>query len=141
VQHHVAHRGQGRAQLGHHAQAVVVLVAVGHAVAGDQHHRLDLPEAVEHGVGAHVGRAHAPHRADAHHRQKGDHGLGDVGQVGGHAVARLHALGLQVQRQRGHLAPQLGPAQLGATALFVAADHGRKTRRMAGFTWRNTCCA
>ena len=130
VQHHVAHAGQGGAQFGHHAQAVVVLAAVGDAVAGDQRHRFDLFEAVEHRVGAHVGGAHAPHRTDADHRQEGDHGFRDVGQVGGHAVARLHALRLQVQRQRGDLAPQLRPAQFAPQAFFVVGNDGREARRM-----------
>ncbi|MCY1358530.1 hypothetical protein D9M69_450670 [compost metagenome] len=130
VQDHVTHRGQGGAQFGHHAQAVEILHAVGHAVAGDQRHRFDLLEAVEHGVGPHVGRAHAPHGADAHHREKGNHGLGDVGQVGGHAVAGLHALGLQVQRERRDLAAQLGPTQFDMAALFVAAHDGREARGM-----------
>jgi hypothetical protein len=130
VQDDVAQRGQGGAHLGHHAQAVEVAPAVGHAVAGDQHHRVDLAETVEHGVRAHVGRADAPDRADAHRGQKGHHGLGNVGQVGGHAVAGLHARFPQVQRQRGHLAPQLGPRQLVLLPLLVAADDGRKPRRM-----------
>ncbi len=123
-------RGQGGAHLGHHTEAVEIAPAVGHAVAGDQHHRVDLAEAVEHGVGAHVGRADAPDRADAHRGQKGHHGLGNVGQVGGDAVAGPHAGFLQVQRQRGHLTPQLGPRQLVLLPLLVAADDGGKARRV-----------
>ncbi|MNV26895.1 hypothetical protein D3C71_1180260 [compost metagenome] len=122
------HAGQVGAQLGQHASAVVVTPAVGHAVHGDQHLGLDLAEAVEHCVRAHVGRADAPHAADAHRGQKGDHGLGHVGQVGGHAVAGLDALGLEVQRQRCDLAAQLGPAQLAVVAFFIAADDGGQTR-------------
>jgi hypothetical protein len=121
----VPHAGQLGAQLLQHRAAVDV-AAGPDAVHGDQHRGLDLAEAVEHGVGAHVGRAHAPHRADADDGQEGDDGLGHVGQVGRHAVARPHALRLQVQRQRRHLAPQLGPAQLARLALLVVADDGRQ---------------
>ncbi len=91
---------QRRTQFGKHRGAVYVAPAVSHAVAGNQDLGFNLPEAVKHGVGTHVWRAHAPHRAQAHRRQKSHHGLGDVGQVGRHAVARHNALGLQVQRQR-----------------------------------------
>ena len=131
-QHRVLHAGQVLAQLGQHGAAVVVAAAVGHAVHTDQHLGLDLPKAVEHRVRAHVGRADAPHTTDAHRGQKGDHGLGHVGQVGGHAVAGLDALGLEVQRQRRHLAAQLGPAQLAVLALFVAADDGGQACGVGG---------
>jgi len=126
----VLHRRQPRAQLGDHFRAVVGLVGVAHAVAGDQHLGLDLAEAVEHRVRAHVRRADAPHAAQAHHGEEGDDRLGHVGQVGRDAVAGLQALRLQVQRDRGDLAPQLGPAQLSMRALFVAADQRRKPGRM-----------
>ena len=97
------HRGQGRQQLGHHAAAVERTAAVAHAVTGDQHTRLNLLEAVQHGLGAHVGRADAPDAADADGSQKGHHGFGDVGQVGRYPVTRLHPLRAQVQGQGGHL--------------------------------------
>ena len=121
---------QRRAQLLHHVQPINVAPRPGDAVAGDQHLGLDLFEAIQHGVRAHVGRAHAPHRADAGRGQKGDHGLGNVGQVGRHAVARLHALCLQVQRERGDLALQLGPGEFAHFAFFVLADDGRQPRRV-----------
>ncbi len=124
------HAGQRGTHLGDHGGAVEVAAAVGDAVAGDQHLGLDLPEPVQHGIGAHVGRADAPDTADAHHRQESDHRLGNVRQVGRDPVARLQALRLQVQCQRGHLTPQFGPAQLAVATLFVAADDGGKARRM-----------
>ena len=126
----VLHARQRGAQFLHHVGAVEVLAAVADAVAGDQHLRLDLLEAVEHGGGAHVGRAQAPHAADAGHGEEGDHRLGDVRQVGRDAIAGLHALLLQMQRQRSDLAPQLGPGQLAMHALFVAADDGRQAGRL-----------
>ena len=108
----------------------MVLAAIGDAIAGDQHLGFDLPEAVEHGGGAHVRRADAPHAAEADHGEEGDHGLGHVRQVGRHAVAGLQALRPQVQRQRRHLAPQLGPADLALLAPLVAADDGRQAGRV-----------
>ena len=123
-QQHMLQTGQPGTQLGQHAGAVVVAPAVAHAVHADEHLGFDLAEAVEHRVRAHVGRADAPHRANAGSGQEGDHGLGHVGQVGGHAVARLHALGLEVQRERRHLAAQLGPGQFAVVAFFIAADDG-----------------
>ena len=132
VQDHVLQRGQRGAHLGHNREPVEIAAAVGHAIAGDQDLGLDLPETIEHGVGAHVGRTHAPHAADAHGGEEGHHGLGDVGQVGGHAVAGLNPLCLQVQGQRRHLAPEFGPAQFDGMALFVAADDGRKAGGMGG---------
>ena len=129
-QQHVLYRGQGCAQLGQHVHAVDVAPAVGHAIGCNQHLGRNLAKAVEHGVRAHVGGAHAPHRAQADRGQEGDDGLGNVGQVGRHAVARLHALRAQVQRQRSHLAAQLGPRQFALQALFVAADQRGLARRM-----------
>ena len=127
VHQHMAHAGQGRLQLGHHRAAVDVTATIAHAVAGDQHLGLDLPEAVQHRRRAHVGRANAPDRAQADGRQKRHHRLRDIGQVGGHPVAGLNTLGTQVQRQRRHLAPQLGPADLPVFAGFVAADDGQQS--------------
>ena len=124
----VAHAGQGVAQLRDHADARMVFAAIGDAIATDQHGGGDLGKPVEHGVGAHVGGAHAPHPAHRDHGQKRHHGLGDVGQVGGHPVAGHHALGLQVQGQRGGLAAQLGPRQFLALAAFVGANDGGHAR-------------
>ena len=121
---------QRGAQLGHDAGAIEVAAAVSDAVAGDQDLGLDLLEAVQHGVGAHVGRTEAPDAADARHRQEGDDGFRDVRQVRRHAVAGLHALLLQMQGQGSDLAPQFRPAQLAVLALFVAADDGRKAGAM-----------
>ena len=128
------HRGQGRTQLDQHRATVQFAPAVGDAVAGDQHLGFDLLEAVQHRVAAHVRRANAPHRTDAHRGQKSHHRLRTVGQVGGDAVARVHPLRLQVQRQRGDLAAQLGPAQLpgrcAAQRLFIVAEDGREAARI-----------
>ena len=129
-QDHVFDAGQGGTQFIHHADALVVFAAVGDAIDPYQHLGRDLFEPVHHGVGAHVGRTHAPNAADTHHRQKRHHGFRDVGQVGGDSVAGLHTLGLQMQRQRRHLAFQLGPRQFAALATFVVADDGGHARRV-----------
>ncbi len=95
---------------------------IGDGIAGDQHLRLDLLEAVDHGGRSHVGRADAPDRADAGARQKRDDGFGDVGQVGRDPVAGLDALLLQMQRERRRLAPQLRPARFVELAVLAATD-------------------
>ncbi len=126
MQHHMLHAGQGSAQLGHHAQAIKVATAKRHAVTGNQHLGLNLFEAIQHRVGAHVRRANAPHPANAHGGQKRHHRLGYVGQVGRNPVPRLHPLRLQVQGERRHLLAQRRPAQLPgwffAQGFLVVAD-------------------
>ncbi|MGY3467503.1 hypothetical protein ACVW0I_004374 [Bradyrhizobium sp. LM6.11] len=73
--------------------------------------------------GRHIGRADAPDRADAGARQERDDGLGDVGQVGSHAIAGLDAFFFQMQRERCRLAAQLRPARLFKLAVLAAADN------------------
>ncbi len=124
------HARQLVAQFLQHGAAVERLAAVVHAVDRDQQGGLDLAEAVGHGGRAHVGRAHAPDRADARAGEKGHHGLGHVGHVGRDAVAALHAERLQRERDRRDLAPQLGPRQLAHLAAFVVADDGGHAGRM-----------
>ena len=124
-QHQRLHARQAGAQLGQYRAAVERLATVIHAVDGDQHFGFDLAQAVDHGGGAHVGRAHAPHRADAEAGQRRDHRLRHVGQVGRDAVAALHAEVAQGERGRSHLALELGPRQLARFAEFVVADDGR----------------
>ena len=128
VHQHMLNRGQCRQELGHHGAAVQRTTAVTDAVTGDQHPRLDLLETVQHGLGAHVGGADAPDTADADGGQKSHHGLGNIGQVGGHPVTGLHPLRAQVQGQRRHLLLQLRPRQFTGVALtqtvLVVADDG-----------------
>jgi hypothetical protein len=128
IQHHMGHTGQGRSQFMDHADALVVFAAIRDPVHTDQYLGRDLLEAVDHRVGAHVGRAYAPNAPDAHHRQKRHHGLGDVGQVSRHPVAGLHTLGLQVQRQGCDLAFQCRPGHLATLASLVVADDGGHAR-------------
>ena len=130
VHDQVRHRRQRRTQFGHDHRAVKIASAVGDAVTGNQHLGLDLLEAVQHRIDAHVRCANAPHAADAGGSQKRDHGLCNIRQIGRHAVARLHPMRLQMQRQRRDLTAQFGPAHvprcLPPQALFVMADDGRK---------------
>ena len=89
---HMLHGWQCAAQLRHHTCAVQITSAIGHAVASDQHLGRDLLKTVQHGIGTHVRCAQTPHAANAHRGQKCHRGFGCVGQVGGHAVARLDAV-------------------------------------------------
>ncbi len=121
----VLHARQRVAQLAHHLAAIDRLAAVVHAVGGDQHLGLDLPKAVDHRGGAHVGRTHAPHRTEAGAGQERDHGFGHVRQIGCNAVAALHPHAAQRQRNRSDLAFELGPRHLAHFAEFVVADDRR----------------
>ena len=130
------HRGQVGAQLLHHLAPVDVFAAIGHAVHREKHFGFDLFEAVQHGLGAHVGRADAPHAADAHRGDEGDHRLRDVRQVTCDTVAWLDAHRLQLQRERRDLLAQLRPGDLTragcAERFFVVADDGHAARFVCG---------
>ncbi len=124
-------RGQRRLQLGDHGPAVEGLAAVGVAVDGEQHLWLDLLESVDHAAAAHVGRAARPDRAQAGAGQQRHHRLGDVRQVGDHPVAAAHTHVAQRRRDRGDLAFQLGPADLGQRLSLGLEQHGRALGRAA----------
>ena len=130
VNDQMLHRRQRFPQLRDNIDAVEVDAAIANAVAGDQHLGLDLPEAIQHRVGPHVGCADAPDATDAHHRKESDDRLRGIGQVRRHPVARLHALLAQVQRQRSDLAPQLRPVQFAVLAVLVAADQRLQAGRV-----------
>ncbi len=99
VQNQMPHRRQGSAKFRDNRHAVKIATAMAHTVTGDQHFGLNLREAVQHGLAAHIGRADAPHRTHAHRRQESDHGLRYIGQVGCNTVAGLNALRQQMQGQ------------------------------------------
>lgn len=122
VQDDMLDRGQRTPQLGHDIAPVVPPACIGDGVAGDQQFGFDLLEAVDHGGRGHVGRADTPDRTDAGACEKRDDGLGNIGQIGRDAVAGLDALVLQVQRERGRLAPQFRPTRLRQPAVFTGAD-------------------
>ena len=84
-----AHAGQPLQHRLHLGRDVVLLAVVPVAVAGDEEHRLDLAETVEHALDAEIGRTGRPDRAE---RGGGEHAgdrLGHVGQHRGDAVALL----------------------------------------------------
>ncbi len=119
---HVRQRGTQR---GHYLAAIHRPACVADTVGGDQDARLDLTEAVDYRLQPHIGRAHAPHRANAAAGEKRHHGLRHVGQISHHAIATLHAVLTQGQCKRSHLALQFGPTQLSYPALLVLADDCR----------------
>ena len=133
----VRHR-HGRAQrrqLGpdrrHLGGAVDGAVAVAVAVHRQQHGGLDLAQPVDDAAGAELRRARRPDRAQAGRGQEGDDRLGDVGQVGGHAVAAAHPQPHQARTTAGHLLAQLGHRQLVAAAGLREPDQGRAVRLAA----------
>ena len=115
--HRVLERRDRRRDLANALAAVEVLAAVAVAVGREQHLRLDLGEAVDHGRGAELRRAARPDRADARRGQQRDDRLRRVRQVGHHAVA----------------APDPEPAQpRGAARHLVASARPRRPRRELG---------
>ena len=87
----------------HGLHPVEVAPAVAVAVDRQQHLGLDLGEAVHHRARAEVGRAARPGGADRGAGEKRRDGLGNVGHVGHHPVARLDADRSQPARDpRGH---------------------------------------
>jgi hypothetical protein len=82
-------------------------------------------EAVDYRGRRHIRRTDAPDRADAGGGEKGDDGLRDVGEVGRDPIPGADAVRLEVDRERGGLAPQLRPAGFLQRAAFVATDDRR----------------
>ena len=126
------HTGQAIAQLAHRLRAIQRLACVIHAIHRNQYFRLNLLEAIQHRWRAHVGRAHAPHRTNAHAGKAAHYRLGNIRQIGRHAIPPLNAHLLQANRERGNLGFQLWPAQLTYIAQFIFADdrcHARCMRR------------
>ncbi len=104
--------------------AVEVLAVVAVAVDAEQDLRLDLREAIDHAGSAEVRRAARPHGADRRGRQEGDQRLGDVRQIGDHAVAALDAQLAERGGRTGHLLAELPPAQLAERAKLRRVQHG-----------------
>ena len=127
------HTGQCLTQFADHRVAFQVFAAVSDTVHRDQHLGCDLLEPVNDSVRAHVRRAHAPNAANADHGQKRHHGFCNIRHVHSDTVAGLHALRLQMQRQRGRLAFQLGPAEFSALPFFVVADDGQHACGVCSF--------
>ena len=131
-------RWQAIAELLNHGTAVNLLAAVGDAISGNQHFGFNLFEAVKHSGCAHVRCANAPHTANTDGGQKRHHGLRNIGQVSGHAVAGLNALRFEMQGEGGHLLAQLRPSDFtrrrtAGQAFLVVADDGWQTSGMSCF--------
>ena len=85
----------------------------------------DLAEAVEHPVGAEVGRAGRPDGAQAGRAEHGDHGLGEIGHESRNPVSGRDSFGRQGRRHRAHLLVQLAITDLPLAALLVPEHQGR----------------
>ena len=88
-------RGQLRDDVGHLVEDRQRLAVVPVAVDGEEHARLDLPEAVEHALHAEIRRARRPHGAQARRPEHRADRLGHVGDVRRDPVARRDAQRLQ----------------------------------------------
>ena len=73
--------GHGLQNLRHPGPAVEMAAAIGIAIGGDQHLRVDLAEAVEDAPGSEIRRGGRPHRTQTGRRQLGDNRLGQVGEI------------------------------------------------------------
>ena len=110
--------------LGYLAEAVDRLAVVPVAVTGEQHFRPDLAETVEHALHAEVRRGRGKdgaYRGGGQHRH---HGGGQVGQVGGDAVALVHAHRAQGGGRLRHGAVQLGMAGAALDLVLAPEDQG-----------------
>lgn len=120
--------GQFAAQFGDRVTAVVLLASVAVAVDGEQDHGFDLLEAVEDAAGAEVGGAGGPDPAHGGRGQKGDHGLGDVGEIAADPVSGAYTEGAQLCGQGADLAAQVGPRHGDGLVGLVDIQEGRFVR-------------
>ena len=112
-------------QLAHTGQKIDRLAAVNVTVRGEQHHRLDLAEAIEHPLHAEIRRARGPDRADAGGREHGDHGGRHVRQVAGDTISGHDASTAQRLSELRHFVVQLAIRETRAH-LFFAPEHERR---------------
>src|SRR4029079_16274304 len=89
--------------------AVEVPAAVAIAVDREQHLRLDLGEAFDDAADAELWRATRPGGADARTAEEGRNRLGDVGEIGGDAVACDDACLAQGAGDSAGTRPKLAP--------------------------------
>ena len=101
-----------RGHVGDLGSAVDQTIAEAIAVDREQHLRFDLPESIDDRPWTEFRRARRPHRADARSREKCDHRLGDVRQVGGDPVPRSHPEPAQPATGGGYGGNELSPAQV-----------------------------
>src|SRR5919112_1796305 len=103
-------------------QRINLLAGIPIAVGAEEDLGLDLAEAVEHSVGAEVGRAGGPDRPQGGRGQHGDHRLGQVRHEARHPIAGYNSFGREGGRDIGHGPVQLAIAQLALAAPFVPKD-------------------
>ena len=122
------HRPEQRRHAGHHLgiffQAVDRFAVVPVAIDTDQHLGLDLPEAVEHALHAEIRRGRRPDGSERAHRQHGNQGFRQVGQVAGHPVAGTDAGVDQEPLEARHLGIELGPAHPALDLVLAPEDQG-----------------
>src|SRR5262245_29164489 len=68
---------------------------LGMARVGEEHHRLELPETIEHGIGAEIGRHRRPYRANGSGAETRFDRTRAVARDRDHAIAGAHAFGAQ----------------------------------------------
>ena len=126
--HLVLQRRQAGDDLGQCVRPVDGPAGMDISVLGDQQLRFDLPEPVEDGDLAHVGRAERPDRAEAERREAGDQRGFGIGQDRHHPVALPHPHLPHLRRDAGHLRAQLGPGHLAAPEGFRLHDQRHPVR-------------
>ncbi len=124
--------GQARANRRDLGPPVDVPVAVAVAADSQQHHRLDLREAIDHAPGTELGRARRPHRAEAGGGDERGQRLGDVGHVGDDPIAGLHAQSLQPDPDSSGQGGQLTEGQLERGTRLRTGDNGDSIGVLAG---------
>ena len=77
----------------------------------EQETRLCLAEAVDHAVGAEVGRGRGPDRAEAGGGQHRDYRFRHIGDIGGDAIARIESFRLEPGGNAGNLLVELPVSQ------------------------------
>ena len=131
-----AHRREAGAQRVDLVVSVQSARAVPVAVDDEQHGRLDLGEAVEHGARAELRRARRPHRAEARGREERDDRLRNVGEKRGHAVAGPDAEAREPGPGARDLIGELVPRELDACRVCeTPTTAGSLPRRLSA------CCA
>ena len=91
----------------------------------EQDRGLDLTEPVGDGPDTELRWGRGPHRAETGRGQKRDHGLGDVGQIGGNPIAAAHAQANEASPARCHPFTKLGHRQFDLFTCLGAGDDGR----------------
>ena len=127
--HDVAQRGEGGADRRHLFAAVDRAVAEAVPADRQQHRGLELREAVDDAARAELGRAARPDRSEARRRRERDQRLGDVRQVGDHAVARADAEPHEAGPCARHLLAELRERELGRLARLRVRDDRDLVRR------------